>query len=347
MSRLLAITLVVAAALVSVISLLLATAPTTHVHKAVAVFTKSLPAGKVTICVVVSNKKLCADPTTRNIIPVALMLFSKIPSVCLNLNVTLASGREVNLCEEPLSSFQVTDVYVLLGLTNKTEVSPLDYNITGLKVLKVPIYEAYVYPDHITAVFAADVTENITFNEVGPFYSFKFGPVMIAHWVLPQIVNVTVPDTIYVIVNFTGFARFGAWPAVAAANNWFYTMYASGGAGGRLRIVIQSGSTTQTLEFKTCVTYGGHTTVTGKIHGIVDTATPVDYLYKLSYIQNKPFNLTVLSLGICPCTYTAATPFWHWGSDVIAATYSLNVTAPRIGAEIYGLNIGLRVTLVS
>jgi hypothetical protein len=75
--------------------------------------------------------------------------------------------------------------------------------------------------------------------------------------------------------------------------------------------------------------------------------TPADYLYKLSYIANKPFNLTVLSLGICTCAYKTQYPYWSWGSDVISRSYTLNVSAPRIGAEIYGLNIGLRVTLVS
>jgi hypothetical protein len=344
-SRLLAVTLVVAVAIVIAVALSLASLPTAASNTAATTLPKrislaAMPLGKVTMCVHVGNKTVCADPATKNIVPVALMLASLIPNTCVEFNITLTDGTRINLCKVDPTRFVPSEVYVLLALTNDTSVSPEDYNIKGEVVLKIPMKDLVRYSDNDTIVFYADDMENITFNEVGLFYKFGFGTVMIARWVLPEPINVTAPNSIYVTVAFKGFARHATWPAIALK---FVKIDDIHGIGS----IIEIGHTNGRTYYKSCITTSfscAH--IDRAIARMLDTST---YEIVIPFMRYSPTNITCVRLVLTHCWYYSEGGRFIWdyiryGSSYLVTTWSFStpLVVPRIGSGLYGINIKIR-----
>lgn len=315
-----------------------------HEKPSVAVVTEvAQPKLKLSMCVVAGSRKICADPVTVNILPVAIAFLSKIARVCTSVNVTLADGREVDLCKIKIADFTPRTVYVLLALTNKSETSIYDYNITGVKVTTLPLYTV----SGITAIFGKEITENITFNEIGLFYVFDFGPVMIAHWVLPQNITVTAPDTVYVIVNFTGFARFAMWPIYGTKWLTIYsTMYCTiyYGVGTKLDIVVEEGGQTKHVSKMICLTARDYV-YRDVMTGVAAMKNKTNYELLYSLIRTAPFNLTEVHILLGMCYYETPGGKWHWAGTQFEEKYVVNKTAPNLGADVYGFNIRFTASL--
>lgn len=343
-SKLLAVTLVAAAVIAIAVALLVVNSAElrpaktsenlTHVAEeergeAVLQPTSRIGVGKVTICIRAGNKTVCADPATVNLVRVAVAQLLKTARYCRGVDVVMANNKTVDLCN--VNPLALIGIRLVLGLTNITEATIYDYNITGVKLVELSPSN-WLDSTH-AVVFEYSPEVNMTFNEVGVFVLMRNVPypVMIAHWVLPQNITVAANDILVVSVNFTGLAGF-VYKLLRSYREW-RDYYDRGPAEGVFISLVDSAQQTYTLEYLYYTWYYANYYRAEAPYTAVSTCSNTTCMLSVLVLHTRPFNITqvVLYAG----TWDRDNKVWV--RPYMAVRLSVNATSATLGAGTYGL----------